>query len=130
MDLNEYTDNVYEKIVTRIRQERDNQNITQKKIAEDLGLNPVTYSDMESGKTKFPVVRLLAVLKYLAITDIFEPEKPPINSSTQDLIVMDNFETFIQQFSQQTNEIAQLRQENIEIKALLNEILNRLAKNS
>jgi transcriptional regulator with XRE-family HTH domain len=135
-DINEYIGNLDTKILQTIRQVREDKGISRQTLADDLGFAPSTYADMETGKTNFTLPRLLAVLKYLAITDIFEPQKPQTNPPTQDLVVIDNFEAFIQKFAQQTHEIArqtheiaQLRQENTEIKALLNEILSRLPKN-
>jgi transcriptional regulator with XRE-family HTH domain len=123
-DIHDYIGNLDQKILTTIQKVRKDKGISRQKLADDLGLAPSTYADMETGKTGFTLPRLLAVLKYLEINDIFEKEE------AQSMVVIDNFESFIQKFNQQTTEIAQLRQENAEIKALLTEILNRLPKSS
>ena len=85
-----------QQIVSRIQEERKSRGISKKQIAQDLGLNPVTYSDMESGKTKFSVVRLIAVLKYLDIEDIFKADAPRRSledrGSLRILVVVEDFE--------------------------------------
>ncbi len=128
MDLNEYTGNLYEQIVSRILEERKSRGISKKQIAQDLGLNPVTYSDMENGKTKFSVVRLIAVLKYLEIEDIFKAELPGEvgDSGPQDLVVVEDFESFLTRFHQQSEHLEELKKENKEIKALLHQIIDKL----
>ena len=139
MDLNAYTDNIYDKIIEQIQDTRKAKNITQKKLAEDLGISPVTYSDMENGKTKFSVVRLIAVLKYLQIDNIyiFRSESLPTFSVTEYTTLLKNQLNTVDQVSsrvsklkeenyQQAIHIQKLENENIEIKALLQEVLQKL----
>lgn len=119
MDLEDYTDNLYERIVSKIREVRKARGLSQKEIAQDLGLNQVTYSDMENGKTKFSVVRLFAVLKYLGIRDFMsEPD------SEDALMVIDNVEQFMLKFYQQNRDIEALRHENHEIKTQMQQLLS------
>ena len=133
MDLNEYTDNIYDLIVDQIRSVREEKGISRKKISDDLGLNLVTYSDMENKKTRFTVVRLFAVLKYLEIDTFLNPSK----DKTTDLVPITDFDTFIERFQEQSKNITELKninqkleRENVEIKALLHEILRKLDEKS
>jgi transcriptional regulator with XRE-family HTH domain len=43
---------------------REERNLTQKNIAEVLGVSQRTYSDYESGRLRIPVDRLLTLAKY------------------------------------------------------------------
>ena len=133
MDLNEYTDNIYDLIVDQIRSVREEKGISRKKISDDLGLNLVTYSDMENKKTRFTVVRLFAVLKYLEIDTFLNSSK----DKTTDLVPITDFDTFIERFQEQSKNITELKninqkleRENVEIKALLHEILRKLDEKS
>jgi len=118
MNLDNYTDNLYERIVTKIREVRKARGLSQKEIAQDLGLNQVTYSDMESGKTKFSVVRLFAVLKYLGIRDFMSAPE-----SEDALMVIDNVEQFLLKFYQQNRDLEALRRENQDIKTHMQQLL-------
>lgn len=122
MDLDKYTNHLYDKIITEIKKARTEQNFTQKQVAEALGIHPVTYADMESGKTKFSVVRLLATLKLLKIENIIslleeEKEKP----SSSDLTIRDEITGLSTMFNQQAMDIQ-------EIKLLLQQLLQRFEK--
>lgn len=146
MDLDAYTGHMYDKIVAKIREVRKEKGFTQKKIAQDLGLNPVTYSDMESGKTKFTVIRLIAVLKYLDIEDIFSTENqgPENEEEVTELTLLKDkdFISFLEKFyeqtkaidtirnksEQQTRAITDLQKDNAEIKDMLRELLNKIDK--
>lgn len=48
----------------RLRSMREEWNLTQKNIAEVLGVSQRTYSDYESGRLRIPVDRLLTLAKY------------------------------------------------------------------
>lgn len=48
----------------RLRSMREERNLTQKNIAEVLGVSQRTYSDYESGRLRIPVDRLLILAKY------------------------------------------------------------------
>ncbi|MCS7027741.1 MAG: helix-turn-helix transcriptional regulator [Bacteroidia bacterium] len=67
MDLESYTEEIYHKIVQQIRAVRRKKGIQQRQMAEALGMNQVSYSDAENGKTRFTVTRLFAAVKYLGI---------------------------------------------------------------
>lgn len=48
----------------RLRSMREERNLTQKNIAEVLGVSQRTYSDYESGRLRIPVDRMLTLAKY------------------------------------------------------------------
>ena len=52
----------------RIRQIREEQFLTQQKIADILHIGQRTYSDYESGKTRIPVASLLILAKYYNVS--------------------------------------------------------------
>ena len=52
----------------RIRQIREEQFLTQQKIADILHIGQRTYSDYESGKTRIPVDSLLILTKYYNVS--------------------------------------------------------------
>lgn len=52
----------------RIRQIREEQFLTQQKIADILHIGQRTYSDYESGKTRIPVDSLLILAKYYNVS--------------------------------------------------------------
>lgn len=52
----------------RIRQIREEQFLTQQKIADILHIGQRTYSDYESGKTRIPVDSLLVLAKYYNVS--------------------------------------------------------------
>lgn len=140
MDLDEYSENIYDAIVTQIRKTREVKGITKKKIAEDLGLNPVTYADMEKGKTKFSAPRLFAVMKYLQITPSFSPDKKIQSYENQarkcysilkeQQSLLDKMNSKILKLKeenyQQAKLILKLEKENLEIKDLIQEMLNEM----
>lgn len=140
MDLNEYTENLYDLLIDQIRFVRKGKGITQKKIADDLGISTVTYSDMESGKIKFSVVRLFAVMKYLQIVSPFLPAQKMqsfehqirkyynILKQQQNLFEQVNSKilNLKEENQRQANYISRLEKENLEIKDLLQEMLRKL----
>ena len=52
----------------RIRQIREEQFLTQQKIADILHIGPRTYSDYDSGNTRIPVDSLLILAKYYNVS--------------------------------------------------------------
>ena len=52
----------------RIREMRENAELTQQKIADLLNIGQRTYSDYESGKTRIPIDSLLILAEYYDIS--------------------------------------------------------------
>ena len=111
VNLGEYIDNLDQKILQKILETRKSNKISRRQIAEDLGFTLSTYRDMESGRTAFPLPRLIAVMKYLDL---------PLSLDVQSE----------QGIDQETNDIQALKRENAEIKALLHKILRKLDEKS
>lgn len=62
----------------RIEQLRLESNITQKMIADQLGITPKTYRSVIQGHGKFEtLIGILRVLGRLELVDAFVPETPP-----------------------------------------------------
>ena len=62
----------------RIEQLRLESNITQKAIADQLGITPKTYRSVIQGHGKFEtLIGILRVLGKLELVDSFVPESPP-----------------------------------------------------
>lgn len=67
----------------RIKDLREDRDITQKEIADYLHIKQNTYSQYENGKRQLPIEFLIALAKYyntstdyiLGLTDEFEPYK-------------------------------------------------------
>ena len=49
---------------SRIFKLRTQKNLTQKKVADDIGIAPRTYSDYESGRCKIPLDVLISLARY------------------------------------------------------------------
>ena len=56
------------KYYQRIRNIREDRNLTQQKIADVLHIGQRTYSDYESGRTRIPVDSLLILAKYYNVS--------------------------------------------------------------
>ena len=52
----------------RIRELREDNSLTQQKVANLLNIGQRTYSDYESGKTRIPVDNLLILAKYYNVS--------------------------------------------------------------
>jgi len=52
----------------RIREIREDNSLTQQKIADQLNIGQRTYADYESGKTRIPVDNLLILAKYYNVS--------------------------------------------------------------
>ena len=52
----------------RIRELREDQSLTQQRIADLLHIGQRTYADYESGKTRFPVDRLLILARFYNVS--------------------------------------------------------------
>lgn len=52
----------------RIREIREDNSLTQQKVADLLRVGQRTYSDYESGKTRIPVDNLLILAKYYNVS--------------------------------------------------------------
>ena len=52
----------------RIRQIRENNSLTQQKVADLLNVGQRTYADYESGKTRIPVDNLLILAKFYDVS--------------------------------------------------------------
>lgn len=52
----------------RIREIREDNSLTQQKVADLLSVGQRTYSDYESGKTRIPVDNLLILAKYYNVS--------------------------------------------------------------
>ena len=52
----------------RIRNIREDRNLTQQKIADFLHIGQRTYSDYESGRTRIPVESLLLLAKFYNVS--------------------------------------------------------------
>ena len=48
----------------RIHKLRTQRNLTQRKVAGDLGIAPRTYSDYETGRCKIPLDMLISLARY------------------------------------------------------------------
>ena len=67
-----------EDVGKRIEQLRLESNITQKTIADRLGITPKTYRSVIQGHGKFEtLIGILRVLGKLELVDAFVPESPP-----------------------------------------------------
>ncbi len=67
-----------EDVGKRIEQLRLESNITQKTIADRLGITPKTYRSVIQGHGKFEtLIGILRVLDKLELVDAFVPETPP-----------------------------------------------------
>jgi transcriptional regulator with XRE-family HTH domain len=122
----DYIGNLDKKILEKIRLIRESKKISRQKIAEALGYTPSTYADMETGRTVFPLPRLLAVLKYLQIKHLFEVDEEAqsafVNQTeSQEVMLVENFDAqnLVSKFEEQSREI-------VEMKALLHQILAKL----
>lgn len=56
------------KYYERIREIREENSLTQQKIADLLSIGQRTYSDYESGKTRIPVESLLKLAKFYNVS--------------------------------------------------------------
>ena len=72
------TDNaIAREIGHRIEQLRLEANISQEKIADELGITPKTYRNIKEGKARFEIViGVLRVLNCLELVDHFIPDTP------------------------------------------------------
>lgn len=52
----------------RIRAIREDNDLTQQRVADLLGVGQRTYADYESGKTRIPVERLLVLAKFYNVS--------------------------------------------------------------
>ncbi len=52
----------------RIREIREDNSLTQQKVADLLNIGQRTYSDYESGKTRIPIDNLLILAKYYNVS--------------------------------------------------------------
>lgn len=52
----------------RIREIREDNSLTQQKVADLLNIGQRTYSDYESGKTRIPIDNLLFLAKYYNVS--------------------------------------------------------------
>ena len=52
----------------RIRQIRENQSLTQQKVADLLNVGQRTYADYESGKTRIPIDSLLILARHYDVS--------------------------------------------------------------
>ena len=52
----------------RIRELREDHNLTQQKIADLLNIGQRTYSDYESGKTRIPIDSILVLARYYNVS--------------------------------------------------------------
>lgn len=103
--MNDYEKAVNE-IVEQIKSARKEQKVSQKAIAEKLGISQVAYSDMEKGKINFSAARLFQVCDILGI-DI-------INKKTNQLVSFDS--------NQLTGMLIKQGQDIAEIKELLKKL--------
>lgn len=120
-DLSGYIGNLDVIILERIREERERQKISRKQLCDDLGLKHSTYSDLETGKIKFDLTRLLAVLKYLGIDDIFQ--KTEEETSLQ---VLHDPEQFMEKFSKMEGDVSDVKKDMAALKNVLQQILDKL----
>lgn len=70
MKEKEDAEQLFESIVAKIIETRQAKGITKKEMAERLGVHPASYGDMESGKIKFSVTNLFAVMKILELDSL------------------------------------------------------------
>jgi transcriptional regulator with XRE-family HTH domain len=104
MNLEEY-EALHDRILEKIVAERKSKKISQKQMGEVLGVNQTTYSDMERGKVKFSIPKLLATLDYLGI-DLFSLKE----QRQEDMIAIpSSSEEFLRYFTQQTQDINELK---------------------
>lgn len=52
----------------RIKQMRENESLTQQKVADLLNIGQRTYADYESGDTRIPIDRLLTLAKFYNVS--------------------------------------------------------------
>jgi transcriptional regulator with XRE-family HTH domain len=122
MDISGYIEGIDQKIRDRIKEVRKEKKISRRQLAEDLGMNLYTYTDLENGKINFDIKRLFAVLKYLDIHDVFQDKKP----EGQSLQVITDFEGFIQQFQKMQGDFSGVKEDVEQMKNVLQQILDKL----
>ncbi len=107
-NIDDYIGGLDKIILSRIREVREENKITRKILAEDLGIAPSTYADLENGKINFDIKRLLAVLKYLGIDDIFKKEDKQKETQIQ---TINNFEDFVEKFQEQSKDVKGMKED-------------------
>ncbi len=143
----DYSENLHKKIIAKIKEVRREKKISQTKMAEALGITQTTYSDIELGRVEMGIRRMIIALKYLNIDNIFQDDPDP--KEIKDLTVINDFESFLKKFleqsqaisrleeqnsvqstelKKQSQELSELRKENTEIKALLHLVLQKLSE--
>jgi transcriptional regulator with XRE-family HTH domain len=118
------SEEVYKKIIAKIRQTRMEKGISQKEIAEHLGIKQAAYSACENGNNKFSAVSLFAALDYLGIDITDKPQNQsntnksnlPSVQETQDLVTFD------------INDMMNMRKEVTDINQKIDEILELFKK--
>lgn len=82
--MNEYEQKVKE-IIEKIIQERKKKKVSQKDIADKLGITQGAYSDMEKGKINFTAARLFQVCDILEIENINNSSTEGIDKLAKDI---------------------------------------------
>ncbi|NJO00289.1 MAG: helix-turn-helix transcriptional regulator [Bacteroidia bacterium] len=123
-NINSESENLYNKLVTKIVEERERQGISKAEMARQLNVHPVSYGDMEKGKIKFSAIRLFAALEILGLDIGLEEKKGKEEQFISENDVMKKLEK-VDDLSRDINEIKQLLQNDIgEIKQLLKNLNN------
>lgn len=128
-ELEKYIQNLDTSIIQRIKETRIEKGYTQKQIADFLGVSQNVYSKIEAGKAEFGVKRLLAVLKYLEIYDIFGDAGGTENSQEKSLQVINDFDSFISKFERQGSDVSEMKDDMRILKSLMSQILDKLSDN-
>ncbi len=120
----DFLEDVDKKIIEKIKKVRKEKGINQQQMAEMLGISQVTYSSIELGRIEIGVKRLIKVVHFLGIQDIFENNTE--NHAIKDLTVIDDFESFLKKFLEQSKIIDDLKQQSIQQTTDNQEIVERL----
>ena len=86
-------DKITSLILSKIKQVRKEKKISQKQIAEVLGISQVAYSKIEKGEVELGIERFFQLLAYLEIENPFEQKSLTKNDTPNDaykLIVQQN----------------------------------------
>lgn len=95
----------YKRIVENIIQARERLGKSRREIAEAVGMRPSTYTDMETGRSKFNADQLIAVTQYLNIPFLNLPSE-----STALAIPVQDFDSLVQIIQNQSLDIAEIKE--------------------
>jgi transcriptional regulator with XRE-family HTH domain len=123
INLDEYIGGLDKIILAKIREVREEGKISRKTLSEDLGIATSTYADLENGKINFDIKRLLAVLKYLGIDDIFKKKSEEKETQLQ---TINDFEGFLTKFQEQSSDVKGLKEDMETIKQMITQIAKKV----